>query len=512
MTCRASRPDAHAITRPLAFFTLTLIAASCAYEPNKNREASGGTGNGGSMSSTAPSGGAMTNAGGTAAGNATTGGAGVVAGSSTGGASAGSGGSGGSGEPLPEGSLVYSKQAIHTRFLSESVTVGDFNQDGNPDVASGRRWWEGPGFTVEHSYRNGHEDLPRTGVQIEIDTGVSDAWAAYTWDMNSDGWDDIIQVASSDAQTQLTGSDPITKGTGYWYENPKNMGNANWQRYQISGDMRGEHKGFHDMTGDGKPEILGSCKLCAPGQSKGFWEANWANPTAQWTYHAATRSYEYPGGAGWFHGGGAGDVDGDGKADYLERSGVWIQPATVGPEWQFLNIALSVPELLDTTGQTGGSNMYTYDVDGDGDNDIVAGLHSHGWGLAWFEQTAPGQFTKRLIMNTPEEKDMYGGVAFSQLHALMLEDMDNDGLKDIVTGKTFLAHPYPTGDAGNMDPAVVYVFKLVRAPTVHFEPVLVDMDSGVGREFQVADVNNDKIKDIVIGCKKGLFVFTGQAK
>ena len=234
----------------------------------------------------------------------------------------------------------------------------------------------------------------------------------------------------------------------------------------------------------------------------GYWQADWANPTAPWAFHSVTRRYPFKDNCcGWLHGLGAGDVNGDGKLDLLERSGVWIQPAnggTTAPWPTFYNIAFSIPEFLGTPPDIGGSNMYAYDVDGDGMNDVVSSSNSHGYGLAWFKQGPAGKFTRKMIMNTPAEMAMYNNVAFSQLHSLWLMDMDGDGLKDIVTGKTFLAHPFTTGDAGGAgsggvgtEPTVLYVFKLIRTPTVHWEPHLIDIDkptekaSGVAREFHV---------------------------
>jgi hypothetical protein len=283
--------------------------------------------------------------------------------------------------------------------------------------------------------------------------------------------------------------------------------------------MKGEHKAFADMTGDGKPEILGACRDCNPRETWGYWEANWAVPSSLWTFHSVTRTYTFKDGCcGWLHGLGAGDVNGDGKLDLLERSGMWLQPAAPGGQWEFLNVAMSIPEFLGIEPDIGGGQMYAYDVDGDGLNDVVTSLNSHGFGLAWFKQGPPKTFTRMMIMNTPEEKAMYGGIAVSQLHTVWLEDMDGDGLKDIITGKTWLAHPYATGDAGGTpnDPVEFYIWKLVRTPEAHFEAHLLDKDNGNekaaggAREFQVIDINADGLKDIVVSSKRGLFVYLGK--
>ena len=99
------------------------------------------------------------------------------------------------------------------------------------------------------------------------------------------------------------------------------------------------------------------------------------------------------------------------------------------------------------------------------------------------------------------------GVLFSQPHAVELVDMDGDGLKDIVTGKRFWAHG-AHGDADPSSPAVAYWFKLVRNPdkSVDWIPYLIDNDSGVGTQVVVADINGDKVPDVIVGNKKGTFV------
>ena len=154
--------------------------------------------------------------------------------------------------------------------------------------------------------------------------------------------------------------------------------------------------------------------------------------------------------------------------------------------------------------------MHTYDVDGDGDNDVITSLAGHGYGLSWFEQVKKGNeidFVQHEILSANAEQKL-DGVQFSQVHAVELADVNGDGLKDIITGKRFWAHG-PKGDADSQGPAVLYWFELKRASngSVTYVPHQVDDNSGVGTQFAVGDLNGDKRVDIVIGNKKGGFVF-----
>jgi hypothetical protein len=117
-----------------------------------------------------------------------------------------------------------------------------------------------------------------------------------------------------------------------------------------------------------------------------------------------------------------------------------------------------------------------------------------------------------VFLNKEPSENRYG-VTFSQLHAVELVDVDGDGLKDIITGKCFWAHG-PGGDPDPTAPAVLYWFQLVRGPggTVDWIPHLIDDDSGVGRQIGVADVNGDGRPDLIIGNKKGTFVFLHETR
>lgn len=140
--------------------------------------------------------------------------------------------------------------------------------------------------------------------------------------------------------------------------------------------------------------------------------------------------------------------------------------------------------------------MHAYDVDGDGDSDVITSLAAHEFGLSWWEQTSDG-FEEHLIMGDRAALNKYG-VVFSELHSVSLADMDGDGLKDIVTGKTYWSHHQQA--PGWDDGAVVYWFKLKRSPDgVDWVPMMADGDSGIGRQIVVTDVNGDQLPDIVVG-------------
>jgi hypothetical protein len=61
---------------------------------------------------------------------------------------------------------------------------------------------------------------------------------------------------------------------------------------------------------------------------------------------------------------------------------------------------------------------------------------------------------------------------------------------------------------------VLYWFQLQRGAdrSVDFVPHLIDDASGVGTEVKAVDYNRDGLPDILVGNKKGVFVFTHAAR
>ena len=362
---------------------------------------------------------------------------------------------------------TFKKQVLTDQYYSEGANYADFNKDGKMDIVSGPIWYEGPEFTKKH------EIYPVKSFSKT--SGYANSFFSFPYDFNMDGWVDILAWG-------LPGSH------GVIYENPGGK-EGHWKAHSVFPGVGHESPAFLDMNRDGIPDLL-----CTHKGQVGYATWNKDKPFEQWKWN--------PVGKGNFaHGLGAGDINGDGMVDIIGPDGWWQHPEFTTQEWKYHNAGFGA----------GGAQIYVYDVDGDGDNDVISSLQAHGWGLAWFEQSSKDgkiSFKKHLIMGSKPEHNEHG-TCFSQLHAMELQDMNGDGLKDIVTGKCYFAHN--GNDPGAHDPAVMVCFELKRQNgKVSFIPRTMDNDSGLGRLIAVGDLNGDGLPDTVSGNKKGAFAFFQQ--
>lgn len=364
----------------------------------------------------------------------------------------------------------FARQELSNVYFSEGANAGDLNGDGKPDVVCGPYWYAGPDFLQKHEI---YPPVPQPREKY------ADNFFSWIHDFNADGAGDIFVVGF-----------PGTPA--YVYENPRNhAAGRHWKKHQVFDWVSNESPHFTDIDGDSKPDLV-----CTRDGFYGYATVDWSDGLKPWTFHPISDKSAAP---KFGHGLGVGDVNGDGRMDLLIAGGWFEQPAAQpgSSVWKFHPAAFC----------QGGAEMYAYDVDGDGDNDIITSLAAHDFGLAWFENIREGgqiKFRKHLIMGSTREENRYG-VLFSELHSVALADIDGDGLKDIVTGKTYWSHhkKSPLWDAG----AVVYWFQLARGKEgVDWIPHQADGESGIGRQISVVQINGDTLPDLVVGGMKGTYV------
>jgi hypothetical protein len=352
-------------------------------------------------------------------------------------------------DPVSGDKIEFKKTVLDTKFRSEGVAVADFNKDGKMDIAAGRVWYAAPDWKMHVIEGDGKEFDPN---------GYSGSFCNFADDLNGDGWQDLIVVDFPGTPT-------------YWYENPQeanpNEKSKPWKRHVAAKVSNNESPTYLDVDGDGERELVMAIAppdgVDGPARQMAILSPV-KDPAAEWQARAISTA-GYAGTARYAHGLGVGDVNRDGRNDVMIKEGWWESPAEkTDAAWKFHG----APFGADC------AHMYAYDFDGDGE---------------------PAWKTHEI------EK------SFSQTHSMMLADINGDGLPDFVTGKRWWAH----GPQGDIDPnaaAVMFWFELKReGGKASWIPHQFDHDSGVGTQFELADINGDGLLDVATANKKGARVF-----
>ncbi len=352
--------------------------------------------------------------------------------------------------PVATSPVHFRKQQLDKVFRSEGVAVADFNDDGQLDIAAGNVYYAGPDWTL----------VPMRGEPREFNRyGYSDAFLCFAEDVDHDGATDLIVVGFPGQKT-------------HWWRNPGKAG-GEWTEHLILAQTGNESPVYLDIDGDGQRELVcvndRRIALVRPGP----------DPTRPWTIrHISNTGQPAPG-----HGLGVGDINLDGHLNIVMPEGWWQGPAKPTAEAWTLHAA----ELF------GGAQLCVADLDGDGDQDVL-GSSPHGYGICWSEQTGDGWQAHEI-----NRRD-------SQTHALALADIDGDGLVDFVTGKRFWAHN--GHDPGSYEPAVLCWYQQQRTNgRLTWIRHVIDVDSGVGLQVHIVDLNHDGRLDVVTSNKKGVFCF-----
>jgi hypothetical protein len=381
--------------------------------------------------------------------------------------------------PSPAPHISWQKTVLDRKFRSEGVAVADVNKDGKMDVLNGEYWYQAPDWTP-------HEMQP----PMDFGTGehnYSRCFLCWAEDLNGDGYPDLIVI-------------DFPGKPCYWMENPKGQP-GHWKKHPIWHSACNETPQYADLLGTGKKVLImgtqpkGAKEDANEGQMA-YFTPNPSDPYAEWAMHPISEpgapGKPAPGSNRFSHGLGVGDLNGDGRADVICTDGWWEQPAEPDGKtpWKFHPARLG--EAC--------ADMFAYDVDGDGLPDVLS-TSAHKFGVWYHKQV------KNPKPNQPpfETVTLFGRLS-SETHAARLVDIDGDGLKDLVTGKRWWSHG--RAEPGSSWEARVYWLKAVkeRDGFINFVPMLIDHDSGVGTQFEVADVNGDGLPDVVTSNKKGVHV------
>ena len=367
--------------------------------------------------------------------------------------------------PVLAEQVRFKKIIVDKTFRAEGVAVGDINRDGKVDVLAGDVWYAAPDWKM-------HEIRP-VG-QYDGTKGYSQCFANFSQDINGDGWIDSIVIGMP--------GEPCR-----WYENPKGK-TGHWKERIVVKSACNETPLFVDLQDNSRPVLLFGVRP----EGLMAWFGVPKDLDGLWDMHIIAAGPDAPGTKMYSHGLGAGDVNGDGRNDVLIKEGWWQAPEDPKKNnWKFHPANLG-PDC---------ANLLVYDIDNDGDSDVITSS-AHRYGIWWFEQLA-GDEGSKFKQHVISEK-------YSQPHAMILADINRDGIKDVVTGKRHFAHQ--GNDPGGKDPAMLYWFELRRPEGGKIEFVLheIDDDSGVGTQFEVIDLNADGKLDIVTSNKKGVYIFLQQ--
>jgi hypothetical protein len=353
----------------------------------------------------------------------------------------------------------FRKQMIAAES-AESVGVFDVNGDQVLDIVSGSYWYEGPLFLKRHLIG-----------QVKRVNEYFDDFSTIPLDVNGDGKMDFI-----------TGG--WFNKTLLWKENPGN--NQEWEQHEIASTGSIETTRAWDVDGDGFDEIVPN----TPGKPLIYYTLirdKDNKPTGRFSETQVAGKHG--------HGLGFGDINGDGRGDFIVSDG-WLEAPDdrENKSWK-----------LHPDFKLGGASVpiIVADVNEDGLNDLIVG-QAHSYGLDWYEQKRDGKrikFVKHAI-------DPFQ----SQYHTMAWADIDNDGRMELITGKRYRAHN--GGDPGGNDPLGLYYFKWngesFTKNVISYGPF--GEGKGAGIFFSIADLHNSGRKDIIVAGKDGLYVFFNEGQ
>ncbi len=357
------------------------------------------------------------------------------------------------------GDITFSRSKIFDNVLTKGQfgvsAVVDINRDGKADIVlDNGKWYEGPNW-VAHTYSS-LDSSHRT---------ESTLWRGAIHDIDGDGNLDIVGWRYKER---------FTKDWVVWFRNPGPPYTGAWKDYILLDSNFGwlEELRFVDVDGDGQIELLRAGARNT--KVDGIWVYEIpADPTKEWVGTQVSKVLS--------HVATVGHINGDNRPDivvdyaWLERtpSGKYIEheiPDRPSSERRGLQVA----------------NAKVYDVDNDGDNDIIW-PRAHNYGIYWSESSGGSNPTFTLHEILP-------GKLPCTIHWPTYADIDGDGDIDLFGGHCNYKHH----DPGEKDSPDIFWLELVRSGTsVKWVKHQLAKDFNLGFGCSIGDVDNDGDLDLI---------------
>ncbi len=284
--------------------------------------------------------------------------------------------------------LVHADSAVQTDWSGGDDILGPVCEWTNVFYQSlCINWSDNPGSLL----------LSQGILKHTVDADFEGAWSVYSEDIDGDGDMDILGAA--------WGDDDIT-----WWENSDTSPGIHWTEHLVDGDFLYATSVYsEDVDGDGDMDILGA----AWGANDITWWKNVDGSGTSWVKHTIDGNFS---GARSVY---SEDIDDDGDMDVL---GAAVKDDFI-TWWENIDgLGTSWTEHTVEGFFWGAISIYSEDIDGDGDMDVLGAAYYanditwweniDGLGMSWVEHNVVGDFD-----------------AASYVYS---EDIDGDGDMDVL--------------------------------------------------------------------------------